>query len=178
MRRLFFLVPVLLFGALIGAFVVGLGRDPSILPSQLIDKPLPAFALPDVRDAGPGLTAADFRGEPRLLNVFASWCVACRVEHPMLLRLSKEGVPIDGLAWKDDRADSLAWLQRNGDPFARTGSDPTGRAGIDLGVTGAPETFVVDAQGRVRYRHVGPITEEAWAERLKPLFDRLRVEAG
>ena len=104
MRSLIYLLPVLLFGAVIAAFAIGLGRDPAILPSTLLDKPLPTFDLPAVRDGDVGLKSSDIRGQPRLLNVFASWCVSCRFEHPVLLALKARGVPIDGLDWKDQAA--------------------------------------------------------------------------
>lgn len=178
MRRLLFVLPVLAFLLIAGGLAMGLGRDPSILPSTLIDKPLPAFALSDVRGkaGGRSLASTDFRGEPMLLNIFASWCVSCRIEHPFLMQLSRDGVPLHGLNWKDKGDDGARWLAELGDPYARVGYDPTGRTGIDLGVTGAPETFVIDGQGRVRYRHVGPVTPKVWTETLEPLMTRLRAE--
>ena len=177
MRRLAYLLPVLLFALVAGGLGIGLRRDPSLLPSMLIDRPLPAFDLPGVTPDDPqGLASADFTGKPALLNVFASWCVACVIEHPMLMRLEAEGVTIHGLDWKDDPIDGARWLAENGDPYALIGADPRGRTGIDLGVTGAPETFVVDGRGRVRYRHVGPITPEVWSETLQPMMDRLERE--
>lgn len=175
MKRLVFILPLLLLAAIIVVFGAGLTRDPSILPSQLIDKPLPAFARPGLHPGDPGLASTDFRGEPKLLNVFASWCIACKVEHPMLMRLKAAGVPLYGLAWKDKPAASAALLAESGNPYRRIASDEPGRVGIDLGVTGAPETFVIDAAGRVRYRHVGPITEAAWEETLAPMLKDLRA---
>ena len=175
MKRLIFILPLVLFGALAVAFWVGLQRDPSKLPSQLIDRPAPEFSLPPVRAGGEGLSTADLRGEPSLLNVFASWCVPCLLEHPILMRLSAEGAPIHGLNWKDDKG--AAWLAEHGDPYARTGLDDTGRTGIDLGVTGVPETFVVDRHGRVRYKHVGPLTPDDWRDTIAPLMRELRTEA-
>jgi cytochrome c biogenesis protein CcmG, thiol:disulfide interchange protein DsbE len=177
MKRLLFIAPAVAFLALLGAFFLGLGRDPSILPSQLIDKPVPAFSLPPVQPGKPGLEHTEFTGEPKLLNVFASWCAACRIEHPYLMRLRAYGVPIHGLDWKDEPADGAAWLDQFGDPYLRAGNDRTGRTGIDLGVTGAPETFVIDGKGRVRYRHVGVITPQVWEETIKPLMDKLRQES-
>jgi cytochrome c biogenesis protein CcmG/thiol:disulfide interchange protein DsbE len=175
-RRLIFLTPMALFALVFLAFAAGLGRDPSLLPSTLIDKPLPAFDLPPLRPGDAGLKSADLAGEPRLLNVFASWCVSCRIEHPVLLRLKARGVPIDGLDWKDAPADGLGYLARQGDPYRLTGNDQSGRAGIDLGVAAVPETFLVDRRGRVRYKQVGPITPEDWDGVIKPLMDRLRAE--
>lgn len=179
MRRLAFIVPVVVFLAIAAVMAVGLGRDPKILPSMLIGKPLPAFNLPDVRTGtgGRGLAASDFQGKPGLINVFASWCVSCRIEHPFLMRLKAEGVSIHGLNWKDKGDAGARWLTQFGDPYDRVGYDPTGRTGINLGVTGAPETFVIDRRGVVRYRYVGPITPEAWTTTLKPLLDKLEAEA-
>lgn len=177
MRRLYFLLPILLFAAVIAAFVVGLGRDPSKLPSTMIDKPLPVFDLPPVRAGDSGLKSADIQGEPRLLNVFASWCVSCRVEHPLLLALKARGVPIDGLDWMDKADAASAYLVANGDPYARVGNDQPGRAGIDLGVAGVPETFIVDRRGKVRYKQIGPITEDDWKGTISPLLERLRAES-
>ncbi|MFN4092282.1 MAG: DsbE family thiol:disulfide interchange protein [Brevundimonas sp.] len=179
MRRLAFIAPVVVFIAVAIALFIGLGRDPKILPSMLIDRPLPAFDLPDARPdlVGRELASTDFTGQPMLLNVFASWCVSCRVEHPLLMRLSQEGVPIHGLNWKDAPGAGAAWLKEFGDPYARVGDDASGRVAIDLGVTGAPETFVVDKHGVVRYRHVGPITPQVWDNTLSPLMEKLRAEA-
>jgi cytochrome c biogenesis protein CcmG, thiol:disulfide interchange protein DsbE len=177
MKRLLFIAPAVAFVLLLAGFFVGLGRDPSILPSQLIDKPLPAFSLPSVRPGAPGLEHTEFRGEPKLLNVFGSWCAACRIEHPFLMRLRAQGVPIHGLDWKDQPGEGAAWLDQFGDPYIRTGDDASGRTGIDLGVTGAPETFVVDGRGKVRYRHVGPITPQIWTDKIEPLMKKLRQES-
>lgn len=175
MRRLLFLLPVGLFVGVLAAFAAG--RDPALLPSMLIDRPLPAFALLPVRPGDVGLKTTDLTGKPSLLNVYGSWCVSCRVEHPMLMRLKAEGVPIHGVDWKDEPAEGARWLADHGDPYVKTGNDQLGRTAIDLGVTGAPETFVVDAHGRVRYKHVGPISPEQWSRTLKPLMDRLRAES-
>jgi cytochrome c biogenesis protein CcmG/thiol:disulfide interchange protein DsbE len=176
-RRLLFLAPFAVVLAVIGVFFFGLRRDPSLLPSTLIGKPLPPFDLAPVTAGGPRLASRDMRGGPRLLNAFASWCVSCRVEHPVLLALKAKGVPIDGLDWKDTPAAGGAYLDREGDPYARVGSDPTGRAGIDLGVAAVPETFVVDGAGIVRYKHVGPISPDDWNNTLEPLMARLSAGA-
>ena len=176
MRRFIFLAPVGLFVLLVAAFAIGLRRDPSVLPSALIGKPVPAFDLPAVRPGDAGLRTANLIGEPTLLNVFASWCVACRIEHPMLTRLKADGVVIHGLDWKDEPVDGAQWLADHGDPYGLIGNDRTGRTGIDLGVTGAPETFIVDRHGRIRYKHVGPIGPEDWDRKLKPLLERLKAE--
>jgi cytochrome c biogenesis protein CcmG/thiol:disulfide interchange protein DsbE len=173
MKRLLFALPILVFVGVVVAFGLALQRDPSRLPSMLIDKPLPQFALPAVRANDVGLATNDFHGRPMLLNVFASWCVSCRVEHPVLLELKAEGVPIAGLDWKDKAADGAQYLHDNGDPYGKAGNDNSGRAGIDLGVTGVPETFVVDRFGKVRYKQVGPIGPDDWKNTIKPLMDKL-----
>jgi cytochrome c biogenesis protein CcmG/thiol:disulfide interchange protein DsbE len=176
MKRLLFLAPVALFVIVIGFFFAGLHRDPTLLPSMLIGKPLPAFNLPPVRPGDQGFSNADLGGEPMLVNVYASWCATCRLEHPMLMRLKREGVTIHGLDWKDEAAAGLGVLQKEGDPYARVGNDAGGRTGIDMGVSGAPETFLVDKAGTVRYRHVGAISIEDWDQKIRPLMERLRAE--
>ena len=180
MKRLVFILPVIAFMALVGFFAIGLTKDPKALPSQLIDRPLPEFALQGIEavpGGGPGFASAAIRGEPALLNVFASWCAACPQEHPVLTRIAKEGVPVYGLAWKDKPADSREWLARFGNPYAKVAADETGRTAIDLGVTGVPETFIVDGKGRVRYKQIGPISNEKWDTEIKPLMAKLRAEA-
>lgn len=176
-QGLLFLAPIALFAIVIGAFAMTLGRDPSILPSTLIGKPLPSFSLPPVDPAGSGLASSQMAGgRPHLLNVFASWCVACRYEHPVLMDLKSQGVAIEGLDWKDKPADAARFLDVQGDPYERVGNDASGRAGIDLGVAAAPETFVVDRSGRVRYKQVGPITPHDWTSTIGPLMSRLSRE--
>jgi cytochrome c biogenesis protein CcmG/thiol:disulfide interchange protein DsbE len=176
MRRLVVLLPLLFFAAIAGIFALGLHRDPSLIPSVLIDKPLPSFNLPAVRADDLGLASRDFRGQPMLLNMFASWCVSCRVEHPLLLDLHSRGVPVVGIDWEDQAVAGAKYLKDNGDPYARVGLDGDGRTGIDLGITGVPETFVVDKHGRVRYKQIGPIETADWENTIKPLMDRLRAE--
>ena len=176
MRRLIVVLPLLSFAAVALAFVFGLNRNPSLIPSVLIGKPLPGFNLPAVRAGDSGLASQDFRGRPMLLNMFASWCVSCRVEHPLLLDLHRSGVPIAGIDWEDKASDGAKYLKDNGDPYARVGLDGGGRTGIDLGITGVPETFVVDKHGRVRYKQIGPIETADWENTIKPLMDRLRAE--
>jgi cytochrome c biogenesis protein CcmG/thiol:disulfide interchange protein DsbE len=158
-------------------FVFGLQRDPARLPSMLIGKPLPAFSLPPLRPDEPALASAQLKGEPALVNVFASWCGPCIAENPVLMRLKSDGVPIYGVDWKEEADAGARWLAQNGDPYLRAGNDRTGRTGIDLGVSGVPETFVIDRQGRVRYRHVGAISAEDWVTKLAPLMVRLRAES-
>lgn len=178
MKRLLFLVPVLGFVVVLAVFLVGLGRDPSRLPSVYLDKPLPAFVAPPLRAGDVGLSNTDLvRGEPVLLNVFASWCGPCRVEHPVFMRLRREGVVIHGLNWKDQPGEGARWLAEFGDPYVRVGEDASGRTGINLGVAGVPETFVIDKKGRVRYRHVGAVTPEVWRAKIGPLMEKLRSES-
>ncbi len=141
-------------------------------------RPLPAFTLAPLQPGGPGLAKADLAGRVAMINVFASWCPSCAEEQPMLLQLASSGAaPIYGVAWLDPPDKTRAWLQEHGDPFTRIGEDTSGRLGIDLGVTGAPETFIVDKRGRIRYRQIGPITDETWRTVLQPLIQRLQNDA-
>jgi cytochrome c biogenesis protein CcmG, thiol:disulfide interchange protein DsbE len=171
--------PVALFLALTVTFVVGLERDPKIVPSPLIGKPVPDFALPPVRGRSLGLAASDLKGEVSLVNVFASWCVACREEHPTLMRLTADGtLPIHGFDYKDKPDDAARWLDSMGDPYTRTGADVDGRVAIDWGVYGVPETFLVDARGRIAFKQVGPITPEILDGSILPLIARLRANSS
>jgi cytochrome c biogenesis protein CcmG/thiol:disulfide interchange protein DsbE len=176
LRRLPYLLPLLILAGLAGYFWSGLGRDPNVLPSVLIDQPLPELALPPIAGRERGLASADLKGQVSLLNIFGSWCVACQVEHPFLMQLKAEGaVPIHGINWRErDTAAGPAWLKRLGDPYTLIGADPDSRAAIALGVTGAPETFIIDAAGVIRYKHIGPITKENWEKQLWPIVERLR----
>jgi cytochrome c biogenesis protein CcmG, thiol:disulfide interchange protein DsbE len=177
MNRALAVIPAGLFVALIVTFYFALGRDPSLIPSVLIDKPLPSFSLPSVAAGTPGLSSRDLRGQPMLLNVFGSWCIACVQEHPMLMELAREGVVIDGIDWRDEAVAGARWLDQNGNPYARVGNDRSGRTGIDLGVTGAPETFIIDAKGRGRYKQIGPIDADTWNNTIAPLLKKLRSES-
>lgn len=171
------LVPLAALVAILALFAVGLARDPSSMPSELIDRPLPSFALPPIAGREQGLSAADLKGQVALVNVFASWCPSCVYEHPLLMRLKREGRPVVyGLAWKDAPADTARWLAERGDPYAGIGADIDGRVAIELGVTGAPETFVIDKEGRIRHKHIGPVSEDVWAVTLAPLVARLEAE--
>ena len=181
MRRLLFLTPLALFLLVAGYFLLGLGRDPRHLPSALLDKPVPEFALPplpgrETTSADSGLAAADLkRGEVTLVNVFASWCVPCRAEHPFLTALAaKDGIKVHAINYKDKPEEALAWLQRLGDPFARMGADRDGRVAIEWGVYGVPETFVIDGDGTIRYRYAGPLTPDEIDRNLLPLLRKLR----
>jgi len=169
------LAPLALFAAIAAVLGFSLSNDPRKMPSMLIDKPTPGFTLPSLEGGGAGLASADFEGEVVLLNVFASWCPGCRIEHPTLLRLAADGkLPLYGIDWKDKPGDGARWLGRYKSPYLKVGDDRTGRTGIDLGVTGVPETFVIDRTGRIRYRHAGPVTEEVWQETFEPLLAELK----
>jgi cytochrome c biogenesis protein CcmG/thiol:disulfide interchange protein DsbE len=177
MRRLIYLAPLVFLVVVVAGFALGLRRDPSLLPSTLIGKPLPSFSLPPVDPKAPGLTSADMiGGRPRLLNVFGSWCVSCRYEHPVLMALKSQGVAIEGVDWRDTPAEATRFLAAEGNPYDRIGDDQAGHTVIDLGVAAAPETFVIDRQGRVRYKQVGPITLEVWTSKIAPLMARLNSE--
>jgi cytochrome c biogenesis protein CcmG/thiol:disulfide interchange protein DsbE len=178
-RRLLLALPATGFVALAGMFAWELSRDPSTLPSTLIGRTVPEFSLPPVEGRTLGLSSGDLKGKVSLVNFFASWCVPCRVEHPLFLDLHKKGaVPIHGINYKDRPEDAARWLNQRGDPYTRTGADLDGRVGIDWGVYGLPETFVIDAGGRIAYKHIGVLTEQALAGTILPLVDELRLQAG
>jgi cytochrome c biogenesis protein CcmG, thiol:disulfide interchange protein DsbE len=169
--------PLLGFAAIALGLGFALTNDPRKMPSMLIDRPAPKFALPPLEPAASGLASEDLGGKVALLNVFASWCGGCRVEHPTLVQIAKDGaVPLYGINWKDKPGDGLKWLRAHADPYLKVGDDPSGRLGIDMGVTGVPETFVIDRTGRIRYRHAGPITPDVWQETFEPLLASLRSE--
>lgn len=182
-RRLLFLVPALLFAGFVAylAYALRPERDPSVVPSALIDKPAPEFDLPPLYDDLPGLARSDLAsaelgGKPVLVNFFASWCVPCRAEHPLLMRLKEEGVALYGIAYKDKPEDAKAFLAELGNPFSRVAMDSSGRTGIDFGVYGVPETYVIDGQGRIRFRHVGPLYPYVLDEQLMPLLAELAAQ--
>jgi cytochrome c biogenesis protein CcmG/thiol:disulfide interchange protein DsbE len=170
-----FILPLALFLVLVVFLAIGLSRDPHEIPSPLVDKPAPAFVLPVLSDPQQSFKLQEMRGKVWLLNAWASWCVACREEHPLLLELSRSGVvPIYGLDYKDARQDALAWLDEFGNPYKLVLSDADGRVGIDYGVYGVPETFVIDRNGVIRYKQIGPITEEALQKKIIPLVKELQ----
>lgn len=174
-----FLVPILLFAVLGVTLYAGLSNDPRKIPSPLIDKPLPNFSLATLTDPKRRIGGADLRGRVYLLNVWASWCVACRDEHPLLLDMARQKiVPIIGLNYKDQRDDALKWLAELGNPYETSLSDLDGRVGIDLGVYGVPETFLIDRAGVIRYKHIGPITPEALQKTLLPRINELKAALG
>ena len=169
--------PVALFLVLMLAFAMGLGHDPKLVPSPLIGKPVPVFSLPPVNGRRVGLSSVDLQGEISLVNVFASWRVACREEHPVLMQLAKQRtVPVHGLNYKDKPEEAALWLDGMGDPYTRTGADTDGRVALDWGVYGVPETFVVDGRGRIAFKQVGPMTPEILDWTILPLVARLRAD--
>lgn len=173
--RLTFLLPAAVFVGLAVAFAYGLTRDPREIPSVLIGKPVPEFDLPPVKGRTLGLSTDDLRGEVSLINVFASWCVECRREHPVLMDLRERNVvPVHGLNYKDRPDDARAWLDGLGDPYTRTGADLDGRVAIEFGVYGVPETFVIDRTGRIAHKHIGAMDKRVLEETILPLIEELR----
>ncbi len=167
-------LPVIVFAVLVAFLAIGLKLDPREVPSPLVNKPAPAFKLPLLAQPEAMLTPADLRGKVWLLNVWASWCVSGRVEHPLLVELAKTGtVPISGLNYKYKRPEAMQWLRERGDPYLQSLSDTDGRVGIDYGVYGVPETFVIDREGVIRYKQIGPLTPEALRDTILPLVRKL-----
>lgn len=176
-KRLGYLLPIIVFLVIGIGLGIGLTRDPSTLPSALIDKPVPTFDLPPLGAAGidkPGLASSDLAGKVQLVNIFASWCGPCRIEHPFLMRMAREGVVLQGFNYKDNPEDAAQFLTELGDPYERIGADRTGRAGIEWGVYGVPETFVIDAEGKIRHKHVGPITTNSQVEEIMSVIESLQ----
>ena len=156
---------------------IGLTRDPSLVPSPLIGKPVPPFALPLLEDEQQVFQSEDFKGRVSLLNIWASWCVTCRAEHPLLMDMSKKNlVTMYGLNYKDEREDGLRWLEYYGNPYVHSLYDYEGKVGIDFGVYGVPETFIIDAEGIIRHKHIGPVTEKVLREEIIPVINQLKSE--
>ena len=177
MRRLLYVLPVLLFLGLAGYFALALrpGYDPRSLPSAMIDKEAPAFDLAGLATPQ-GVSRDGLKGRPAVINFFASWCVPCRVEHPLLMRLAeREHIPIYGIDYKDKPEDARKLLAQFGDPYARVGMDSDGRTGLDFGVYGVPETYVLDSAGHIRKRFVGPLTAQEVEQELLPLLQSLQT---
>ncbi len=175
-RRLIFLLPVLIFAGIAAWFWQGLApdRDPTLVPSVMIGKPVPEFALPPLGIGMPGLKSAELKGHVTLINFFASWCVPCRAEHPLLVDLAQDKrLEIDGIAYKNKPDDTNAYLAELGNPYARVVLDQPGRTAIDFGVYGVPESYLIDRDGRIRFRQVGPLTEAVIEGQLKPLIAEL-----
>jgi len=170
-----YLLPLAIFMVLVGFFAVGLKLDPREVPSPLVDKPAPAFRLPVLNEAGKTFAPEDMRGKVWLLNVWASWCGACREEHPLLMEMSRSGaVPLVGLDYKDTDAEGTGVLSQAGNPYQVVVTDADGRVGIDYGVYGVPETYVIDKAGVIRYKQIGPITEESMRTKIMPLVKGLQ----
>ena len=179
MKRIKLFVPVLVFVLMAAFLLVGLGKDPSELPSMIEGKPLPEFNLLTLdSNLEDSVTNEELVGEPFLMNVWATWCASCLIEHPYLFQLFQSGIPIVGINYKDDPSAAIKWLEKYKNPYAVTVVDETGRLGFDLGVTGAPETFVVDASGVIVYRHIGVVDERVWNEHFLAYFDTQNVETS
>ena len=180
-RRLSTLLPALVFAVLAIAFawrllLIEQGKAPNDIPSVMINRPAPDFALPPLIDGKPGAVLADLRGKVVLVNVFASWCGACRAEHATLRELPTQNLTLVGLDYKDKPEDGRAWLAKLGDPYAAIGIDRDGRTGIDFGVYGVPESYLLDKQGVIRFKQTGPLTPEAIRATILPLVERLNRE--
>ncbi len=171
--KLRFLVPAALFAVLLPLLIYGLSRgDPSVVPSPYLGKPAPAMDLPNLENPELRVTSADYAGQVALVNIWATWCVGCRQEHAFLVALSERGeIPIYGLNWRDQRPAALTWLRELGNPYAATGFDPDGSAGIDWGAYGAPETFLIGSNGIVLQKHAGPLSEAVWQQKFAPLVE-------
>lgn len=172
------LVPVGVLAVIMGFFAIGLTRDPRALPTMMIDRPMPDFQLEPLSGEIPLLTQQDLKGDVTLVNVFGSWCIACAAEHSQLMALSNMGaIAIYGVDWRDTAFEGRNWLERYGNPYTKVGLDADSRLAINLGVTGAPESFLIDADGRIRYKHIGPITPEVWSEILLPMIKDIERDA-
>jgi cytochrome c biogenesis protein CcmG/thiol:disulfide interchange protein DsbE len=171
-----YLVPLGIFLVLVAFLYRGLSLDPKLVPSPLVGKPMPAFTLTRLQDPNATISDTDIKGKVALLNIWATWCVSCRAEHAALLELARTGkVDIYGLNYKDERAAAQQWLRQLGNPYVANAYDDTGRVGINWGVYGAPETFVIDSQGIIRHKHVGPLTTEVINEEILPLVAKLQT---
>lgn len=176
MQRLKLFLPLIIFAGLALLFWRGLSLDPNAMPSALIDKPMPAFSLPTLEDDATRVNESLFKGQVTLLNVWATWCVSCRVEHPYLVKLAEQGVRIVGLNYKDDAQAAREWLVKLHNPYELSVIDADGRLGLDLGVFGAPETYVLDKAGTIRYKHVGVVDERVWQSTIGPLVSQLEAQ--
>ncbi len=174
--RLKFIIPLAIFLGLAVAFGIGLTMNPEDIPSVLINQKLPPLDLPPLKGRDKRLTTADLTGRITLVNVFGSWCFACLIEHPFLMKIKAEGkVPLYGIDWLEkNRDDGPKWLKEKGDPYIIVGDDPNSKAAIALGVTGVPETFIIDHKGIIRYKQVGPMNEKIWNETIWPIIEELR----
>ena len=172
-----FLLPLTIFAVVVGFLAVGLTLNPREIPSPLVGKAAPVFSLPQLHEQDKVFSPKDLQGQVWLLNFWASWCSGCKTEHPVLMQIANSGaVPIYGMDYKDQRDEALAWLNRWGNPYPIVGVDLVGRVGIDYGVYGVPETYVIDKQGVIRYKQIGPVTEEALAKTILPLVKELQAQ--
>lgn len=175
MKRLGFYIPITIFAAVVIYLAIGLTLDPGKLPSTLIDKPVPEFDLPAIEGQSVGFSSKDLLGQVSLINIWGSWCEGCVDEHPILMEIARlDLVPIYGIDWKDPPGNGMKWLNENGNPYTLIGDDSDGRVAIDFGITGAPESFIVDREGQIRLKYVGPITPEDWKEIIYPLILELQ----
>lgn len=166
-----YVLPLVAVVVMIPILILGLQSDPSKLPSQYIGKPAPEFSLPTLKDPSKTMSSADLVGQISLVNIWGTWCVGCRAEHGFLMQLAKDGtIPIRGINWRDNRQAALQWLEDYGDPYVASGFDQDGRVGIDWGAYGAPETFLISAEGRVIYRFPGPLNPTIWEQEFVPLI--------
>jgi cytochrome c biogenesis protein CcmG, thiol:disulfide interchange protein DsbE len=165
-----YLAPLAIFVVIGVFFFFGLGRNPNEVPSALLGKPVPAFSLPSVTDPQAVVSSAALAGKVALVNVWGTWCIECRHEHGFLLELAREGVPIYGLNVRDDRDAAVSWLDSLGNPYVSSGFDPEGKAAIDWGVTGAPETFLIGSDGTILHKHISPLTARVWQDDFLPLL--------
>lgn len=170
-----YIVPIVAFAIMIPIFVVGLWRNKNEIPSPLLDQPSPEYSLPALADPNQQVGSETYKGQIALVNIWATWCVGCRAEHEFLMELAaRDVVPIFGLNWRDQRAEALQWLADLGDPYMASAFDGEGTVGIDWGVYGAPETFLLDEQGTVVYKHISPLTEQVWQDEFMPRIEQLR----
>ena len=176
-KQLWFLVPLIMFLIIIGLFYTRLGKDTTVVTNTSLNRPLPNFSLPSLANPEQTITQAQLPKQPYLLNIWASWCMTCKIERPFLLQMAKAGVPIVGINYKDDRKDALAYLNTHEDPFTLNAQDINGSFGIDLGLTGVPESFVVDTTGNVRQHILGEINEERYNKQVLPCMTALRQNA-
>ena len=177
-KRLLFLLPLAVFMVLAVYFYIGLSKDPSKLPSVLINQAVPEFALAPIKGRDKGLTSADLKGQVSLVNIFGSWCIACKIEHPFLMKLTREKIiPVYGIDWREkDRTAGPRWLKKHGNPYLLIGDDPNSRGAIAFGVSGAPESFIVDQAGIIRYKHIGVLNDTNWSQTLFPIIKKLRQQ--
>lgn len=172
-----FLLPLVIFALLVGFLAAGLTLNPREIPSPLVGKPAPAFRLPQLHEQEKTFSPADMTGQVWLLNVWASWCGGCKEEHPVLMRMAQAGdVKIYGMDYKDRRDEALTWLRRHGNPYLLTAVDEAGRIGIDYGVYGVPETYVIDKKGLIRFKQIGPVDDEVVSKKILPLVQELQAQ--